>query len=109
MLNSNKNGPVAEPTQEESRTPLLSPKQVDTSSPKPEPLLIKIMEVAWMLNLGKTTVKHLDQTGRIPAAYKFGRAKRWRRDEIENWIREGMPTRERFEAMKSQQAKGGRR
>ena len=67
-------------------------------------LLIDAKGLATMLGLGLTKLYAMQSNGHLPAPLKFGRASRWRVDEIREWIENGCPERSRWQAVK-----GGRR
>jgi predicted DNA-binding transcriptional regulator AlpA len=47
----------------------------------------------------------LDSSGKIPAAVRVGKAKRWRTQELEDWIAAGCPDRAKWEATARSTAK----
>lgn len=73
-----------------------APAQVD--APR-EPLLVNAREAARMLSLGKTKFYELHVSGRLPMPVRFGRAVRWRADELAAWVRSGCPERQRWELL----------
>lgn len=62
------------------------------------PLLVDARRAAELLGLGCSTWRRLVVTGRAPRAIRFGRATRWRVDELRDWLAAGAPTRERWDA-----------
>ncbi len=64
------------------------------------PVLLTVKEVAEMLGLSERTVYRLADVGNMPRPVKIGAAVRWRRNELDQWIEEGCPARQR-EAKKS--------
>jgi prophage regulatory protein len=63
------------------------------------PLLIAVGTVAEMLGVSINTVWTMDATGKIPSPIRLGRrCTRWRRIEIEAWVRAGCPLRNQWEA-----------
>ena len=57
--------------------------------------LLNVKEVAEMLGLSERTVYRLSDTGNMPQPVKLGAAVRWRRQELESWIENGCPKRQR--------------
>jgi len=53
----------------------------------PEPELIDLKTVAGLLSVSKRHAARLDSTGRLPRGLHLGRAKRWRRETIVNFVR----------------------
>lgn len=63
--------------------------------------LLRIKDVAEILNIGVRTAWRKDSAGTLPAPVKVGlRAKRWRRGELFEWIDAGCPNRQQWEASK---------
>ena len=56
-----------------------------------KPSLIKVGEVAGMLEITPRTVYRLTDSGKIPRPVKVGSSVRWRRVELESWIEAGCP------------------
>ena len=48
--------------------------------------LLKFAEVQERVNLPKSQIYRLIGKGEFPAPLKFGKASRWRSDEIHSWI-----------------------
>jgi len=69
------------------------------------PLLVDAREAARLCGLGMTLWYSLLSAGRIPEPLRFGRAVRWRVDELRAWLDAGAPSRDRWAAMR----KGGRK
>jgi len=65
---------------------------------QPEPLLLSAKALAAALSIGVRTLWRLDAMGKTPRAVKVGRAKRWRRQEILEWIEAGCPERREWDA-----------
>ncbi len=61
------------------------------------PLLLNAKQVGFMLNLSRATVYRLNAEGRLPRPVHLGRATRWRREELVQWVEAGCPSRERWE------------
>ena len=56
-------------------------------------LLLTAAQIAVLLNISKRQVWRLVSGGQLPGLVKIGRLSRWRRDDIEKWIRAGCPKR----------------
>jgi len=62
-------------------------------------LLLNVNAAAQLLGVSRNMVWQMDASGSIPAPIRIGRrCTRWRRDEIEAWVRAGCPSRERWQA-----------
>ena len=66
----------------------------------PPPELVDLAGVAAMLGIGERTARRLDTTGRLPRPLKVGKCKRWRIEELRDWLQAGAPPRQRWEQMK---------
>jgi excisionase family DNA binding protein len=62
-------------------------------------------ELAAILKASTRTVRRLDDEGKIPAALRFGRLKRWRSAEIDEWLAAGAPDRREWNAIRSTRAR----
>lgn len=56
-----------------------------------KPPVIRMAELASMLDMSDRAIRKQVAEGRIPAPAKFGSAHRWPRVMIEKWIADGMP------------------
>jgi excisionase family DNA binding protein len=65
-----------------------------------ECLLIPDTEACALVGVSRAHWHRLRAAGKIPAAVRLGRAVRWRRVEIVNWIEGGCPDRRTWEAMR---------
>ena len=70
-----------------------------------EPQLITASNLAETLRCSRRHVERLNATGRLPRPVRLGRAVRWLKSEIENWLALDCPNRLEYEALK----KGGTR
>ena len=61
------------------------------------PLLLGAEQVGLMLGISRSTVYRLNAEGRLPRPVHLGRAARWRREELLQWVQAGCPSRERWE------------
>lgn len=55
-------------------------------------------EVAEALGISRAHVWKLASTGRLPRPVRLGRAVRWPRKDLEQWLAAGAPSRDRWEA-----------
>lgn len=58
-------------------------------------------EVADVLGISRAHVFKLHSSGRLPRPVKLGRAVRWPRRDLEEWLAAGAPPRDRWEAMRA--------
>jgi len=72
------------------------------------PIALDAKELAEMLGVSLRHIRRLDASGRLPVGFRLGRAKRWARREIEEWILVGAPDRREWEALRNA-GRGGRR
>lgn len=59
-------------------------------------LLLSASELGSMLGVARCTVWTWHAGGKIPRPVKIGGTTRWRRDEVEAWLKAGAPPRERW-------------
>jgi predicted DNA-binding transcriptional regulator AlpA len=52
------------------------------------------------LKRSKASLSRDDAAGRIPRGFRIGRAKRWLKSEIDEWLQAGAPDRRTWEAMR---------
>jgi len=62
--------------------------------------LVRLSDVAKMLNLSQKTCRRNDADGLLPEPVIIGKSKLWRKDELLQWIKAGCPDRQRWEEMK---------
>ncbi len=68
-----------------------------------EPLLLGAKEVSQMLGIGRTLFYELNQSGRLgPMPHKLGRRRLWNKQELEQWVSAGMPSRGKWQTIKEQ-------
>ncbi len=60
--------------------------------------LLKAKAVADTCGLSVRQIWKLASSARLPRAVRIGRSVRWRADDIDRWIQQGCPSRDRFEA-----------
>jgi len=65
-----------------------------------ERLALPAAEVAKLLGISTRHLWSLNSSGRLPQPVRFGRAVRWRADEIRDWLAAGAPERSRWETMR---------
>ncbi|MCH8150028.1 MAG: helix-turn-helix domain-containing protein [Planctomycetes bacterium] len=62
--------------------------------------LLPAAQAAEQLNISERHLWNLHSRGHLPEPVRLGRSVRWRRDELEAWIRAGSPSRDRWELIK---------
>ena len=68
--------------------PETAPSKVDL-----QPLLVDIAGLAKLLARSVASLYRDEAAGRLPAGLRLGGSKRWRYDEICDWVRAGAPNR----------------
>ncbi|MEM7518372.1 MAG: helix-turn-helix domain-containing protein [Planctomycetota bacterium] len=58
-------------------------------------LLVTPQQVADLLQVSTRSLWRLRDAGKLPPPVKLGASVRWRRDEIEQWVKNGCPSKER--------------
>ena len=61
-------------------------------------VLLDAIHTAEMLGVHRATVFKLNASGKMPRPVKLGRATRWWRDELLEWVGAGCPPRSKWEA-----------
>jgi predicted DNA-binding transcriptional regulator AlpA len=69
-------------------------------------LLLRAKEAAALSAISEAGWWRLNASARCPAPVRVGGATRWRRSDIEEWVKLGCPSRREFEAVRA--ANGGR-
>ncbi len=69
-------------------------------------LLIDIGQLVVLLRRSAASLERDQAAGRLPAPVYVGGSRRWRRQEIEDWVRAGCPNRERWEAIRDASRSG---
>jgi excisionase family DNA binding protein len=64
-----------------------------------DPLVYDTAELGQLLRLSKRTVRRHDAAGKIPRAVRIGGSKRFRADEVRDWLAAGCPSRAEWEQM----------
>lgn len=59
-----------------------------SDAPERRELLLTKRQVAELLQVSVSTVERLTRTGEGPQSIKFGRSRRWRREDVERWVEE---------------------
>lgn len=59
-------------------------------------VLVTVTETAKMCGVSRSAFYKLVSSGRAPKPIKLGRASRWRRQDIHDWISAGCPARDRM-------------
>jgi predicted DNA-binding transcriptional regulator AlpA len=73
--------PVTQDAASDGRTPLSSRDGLG-------PELLTIAEVRTLTSRGRSTIYQLEREGKFPSRIKLGKSSRWKRSEVEAWIRE---------------------
>ena len=63
-----------------------------------KPKCMKASEVAEWIGISKTTWIRLRDAGKTPRGLRLGRLVLWDREELERWLKAGMPARVVWEA-----------
>ena len=66
-----------------------------------EPLLLPADEAARLLGISRGHLYKLHASGRLPEPVRLGRAVRWSRRELEDWLAAGAPSRAQWEVAKN--------
>lgn len=72
-----------------------------------EPLALTAEEVAGLLGVSRAHVWKLHSIGHLPLPIRLGRATRWNRKTLEDWLAAGAPSRDRWEASRDVKCPGG--
>jgi predicted DNA-binding transcriptional regulator AlpA len=67
----------------------------------PGQLLVKAKQAAKLLDVSQAHFYRMHSHGMVPRPERLGRAVRWNLRELERWVEAGMPSREKWEAMKA--------
>lgn len=79
------NAPVIPQIKEQ---PVTAPsKAIAAPAPSSPPLLLSVAQLCTMLNVSRSTIVRMQQSGSLPGQIKLGRSVRYHREEIENWLR----------------------
>ena len=65
-----------------------------------DPVLLTAREAARLCGFSLRTWWRLDSAGKIPAAIRFGRSKRWSAETLRAWVKAGCPDRKCWESMR---------
>jgi len=80
------------------------PLKTATAAPDPEPQpnrrkgTFTAIELAAFLGVSRATVWRLHSAGKLPRPIRLNRAVRWDRWTIEEWVSDGCPPRDKWEA-----------
>jgi len=72
-----------------------------------EPLALTAIQAAKLLGVSRSHFFKLASSGRLPLPVRLGRAVRWRRDELVEWLEAGCPTLDKWQMMRSNHAQRG--
>ena len=93
-LPNNQTEPLRIKNEDTSATALQPP----AASSDLSPLLLDIRGLAKLLSRSVGSLWRDDAAGRLPRAVRIGSSKRWRLDEIRDWVSAGCPSRTDWEA-----------
>lgn len=80
------------------------PLKTATAAPDPEPQpdrrkgTFTAVELAAFLGVSRATIWRLHSAGKLPRPIRLNRAVRWDRWTIEEWVSDGCPPRDKWEA-----------
>ena len=57
-------------------------------------LLVTANEIAEMVGVSSRTIWRWDSSGKVPKPIRIGKAVRWRRQDIDEWVKDGCPPRQ---------------
>jgi len=63
-------------------------------------LLLSATDAAHAVGVSRSGFWKLHASARLPAPVRLGRRVLWRRSDLKQWVEQGCPSRERFEAMR---------
>jgi predicted DNA-binding transcriptional regulator AlpA len=93
---------------EQTSTDEQSDKEVGQSAAQcDEPLVIDAVEFAQMIKVSSKTIDRRLQRKELPKPIVIGRQRRWRRQEIVDWIAAGAPSQREWERQKAAGQKPG--
>lgn len=64
-----------------------------------EPLLLSPAQVGQLIGVSRSKVFEMIAAGALPPSYKLGRARKFKRLDIEKWVNLDMPPLDRFEQL----------
>jgi excisionase family DNA binding protein len=65
-------------------------------------VLLNYVQASELLGISDNHLWRLNSAGKIPSPIHMGRSTRWRKQELEDWIKAGAPDREQWERMREQ-------
>ena len=71
-----------------------------------EALTLNAGQAAKLLGISRAHFYRLHSAGLVPLPIHLGKAVRWLRGELEDWLAAGAPSRAKWEAMKKSQKRG---
>jgi len=63
-------------------------------------LLLSATDAAAAVGVSRSGFWKLHASARVPSPVRIGRRVLWRRNDLEEWVEQGCPSRDRFEAMR---------
>ena len=70
---------------------------METESPAVECLTLDVKQTAGLIGVSESTFWKMHSQGLVPLPLRFGRVRRWRREEIAAWIKAGCPHRDQWQ------------
>jgi len=64
-----------------------------------KPLLLSANQAALLLGIGKSLLWAMNSAGKIPMPVKLGRRTLWRREELQEWVSAGCPSRDKWQSL----------
>jgi len=62
--------------------------------------MLNANQLAELLGVSRRTIQLWEKSGKVPEPIRIGRTVRWRREEIEAWLKAGSPNRLKWKVMK---------
>ncbi len=75
---------------------------ITSHAPETECLALASADVAKLLQVSERHISSLNSSGRLPRPIKLGRSVRWNAAELKRWLDAGAPSRDEWEAMKTE-------
>ena len=73
----------------------------DDTLKTPETLLINANEAAILLGIGRSLFYSLNSEGKLPAPKRLGSRVLWSKKELEEWVNNDCPNRQKWEVIKN--------
>ena len=73
---------------------------IDNAAIPSDAELLTVPQVAKLLGWAEGTVRQRDREGLLPMPHRFGGTIQWNKAELEKWLEQGCPTRQKWEQIK---------